>query len=260
MVNYKAILSKDKTLLLAYDHGLEHGPSDFNLASVNPDTVLNLALEAGYNGVVLHQGVAEKYYHGPYKEVPLILKLNGKTKLSQLNPVSRQICSVDRAIKLGAQAVGYTIYDGSPSESVMFQEFGGIVEKAHDYGLPVIAWMHPKGPDIRDESSTELLAYSARLALELGADFVVLKYNDDPQGFNWACRCAGACKVLVSGGERRDDEEVLRTLSNAVSSGASGAVVGRNAWQHPNPFKMTRALKKVLFQKASAEEALAELV
>ena len=255
----KKLLTNGRAMILAYDHGMEHGPMDFNRGSVNPINVLDIALEGEYDGIVLHHGVAEKYHHGSYRDVPLIVKLNGKTNIPHMNPISRQICTVERAMKLGAVAVGYTIYDGSPAETEMFQEFGKIVDKAHDLGLPVIAWMSPKGPEVHDETSTDLLAYSARLGLELGADFVNLKYNKDEQGFQWVIKSAGRCRVLVSGGTRIDDRSILQAASTAMKSGATGIILGRNIWQHPKPFSITKALRNIIFHKMSPEDALESL-
>ena len=140
-VGISKLLYKDKALFLAYDQGLEHGPTDFNAQNADPEFIFKLAFEGRFSAVACGPGVAEKYYEGVYRDVPLICKVNGKTSMAKINPISRQICSVDRAIKMGASAVGYTIYDGSPNEPTMFHEFGKVVEQAHDYGLPVVVWM-----------------------------------------------------------------------------------------------------------------------
>ena len=145
-VNISKLLYKNKALFLAYDQGLEHGPTDFNAHNVDPEFIMHLAFEGRFSAVACGPGIAEKYYEGMYRDVPLIVKLNGKTRLAKIDPISRQFCSVERAIKLGASAVGYTVYDGSPNEPAMFQEFGKVVEQAHNYGLPVVVWMYPRGP------------------------------------------------------------------------------------------------------------------
>jgi len=104
-------LRKDRGIILAYDQGLEHGPSkDFNATNVDPTKIIEMAEKGGFTGLVFQKGVAENYYRG---KVPLILKLNGKTSLPGGEPFARQICSVKQAIDLGAKAVGYTIYPGS---------------------------------------------------------------------------------------------------------------------------------------------------
>ena len=256
-VNTSKILKNGRSLLLAYDQGLEHGPKDLNETTVDPKYIFDIALEGMYDGIIVQAGIAEKYYHGYYKDVPLIVKLNGKTSLLDTTmAISKQICSVDRAIKLGASAVGYTIYDGSPLEPDMFVEFSKIVEQAHDYGIPVIAWMYPRGPKIVNELDTDTLAYAARVGLELGADFLKLKYNNNLEGFKWVVKCAGRSKVFVAGGNKMDEHAFLRMSDEVMRSGAIGMAVGRNVWQHDKPHAITHAIRKMIHEGMSVDDAL----
>jgi class I fructose-bisphosphate aldolase len=219
---------------------------------------MNLAFEGRFSAVATGVGVAEKYYEGMYRDVPLIVKLNGKTNLAKINPISRQICSVERAIKIGASAVGYTIYDGSPNEPTMFHEFGKIVEQAHDYGLPVVVWMYPRGPSIK-ELDNEVLAYSARIALELGADIAKVKFNDDVDNLKWMIRCAGRTKLVISGGEKTPPETFLNEAHKVMQAGVLGMAVGRNVWQSEKPLSVTKALQSVVYEGKSSLEAMQHL-
>ncbi|MBD3208808.1 hypothetical protein GF367_00110 [Candidatus Woesearchaeota archaeon] len=243
-------------MILACDQGFEHGPSDFNLTNIDPEYIMDIALEGGYDGVAVQAGFAEKYYGLHYKDVPLIVKLNAKAKLPEPDPWSRQHTSVDYAVKLGASAVGYTLYHGSRYENEQFVELGRIVEEAHTYGIPVVVWNYPRGTLVKDELGTDAIAYGARLALELGADMVKLKYNGDKEGFKWVLKCAGRAKVVISGGKRVGDRSFLQKVWDAVDAGAVGIAVGRNVWQHEKPFAMTRALRDVIFDGKSVDEAL----
>src|SRR5437899_9704474 len=137
----EAFLRNGRSMLLAYDQGLEHGPStDFDERNIDPSFIMEIASKGGFNGVVFQKGVAERYYDG---KLPLILKLNGKSSLVKGEPISKQTCSVEHAESLGAKGVGYTIYLGSQYESEMFAEFGRIQEEAHDRELAAIAWVYP---------------------------------------------------------------------------------------------------------------------
>jgi len=253
-INLHKILRKDKSLLLAYDQGLEHGPKDLNEKTIDPKYIFDIALEGLYDGIITQNGVAEKYYGRYYRDVPLIVKLNGKTAMTNIAPISRQLCSVERAITLGAVAVGYTIYTGSPNEPEIFTEFSKIVETAHDYGMPVIAWVYPRGPGI-DEKNNDVLAYSARIGLELGADMLKIKYNDDPKGFAWAVKCAGAAKVMVTDWEKIDEQHFFQKSEEIMKTGAVGMAVGRNVWQHDYPLAITKALRKIVYDGATSQEA-----
>lgn len=254
LINYNRLLHKGKALFLAYDQGMEHGPTDFDEKNVDPDYIFNIGFEGRYSALAVLPGIAEKYYQGPYRDMPLIVKLNGKSNMPKINPISRQICSVDRAIKLGAAAVGYTIFDGSPNEPTMFHEFGKIIEQAHDRGIPVVAWMYPRGPNIQ-ELDNHVLSYSARLGLELGADIIKMKFNGDVDNLKWMVRCAGKTKIVISGGDKVPPVQFLNEAQKVMSAGCLGMAVGRNIWQSEKPFSVTRALQAVIYDGKSALEA-----
>ncbi len=256
MTELGKIMTKGKAIFLAYDQGMEHGPADFNDRNVDPAYIMDLAKKGSFSGVIFQKGVAEKYYR---KGVPLIAKLNGRTNLVKGDPLSSQVCSVREAIKLGAAAVGYTIYVGSQHEQKMFREFGRIEEEAHARGLPVVAWMYPRGKAVKNELSRESLAYASRVGLELGADIIKIKYNGNPTDLKWVVRSAGKAKVVIAGGMKKDQKKLLKDTCDIMKCGCAGLAIGRNVWQSKNPLKLARALKKVIFRGATYGEAVKEL-
>jgi fructose-bisphosphate aldolase, class I len=239
-------LTNGRSMLLAYDQGLEHGPSvDFNDKNVDPAYVMDIAVKGRFNGIVFQKGLAEKYYSG---KVPLILKVNGKASLAKGEPMSRQNCSVEYAVSLDAKAIGYTIYLGSALEQEMFQEFGRIQEQAHEAGLPAIAWVYPRGAAIQNDTTREIVSYAARTGLELGADAVKIKYTGDPESFSWAVKSAGKARVFMSGGPKAaTDDAFLTQVKGAIDAGATGLAVGRNVWQHPDPLRIADSLREIIF-------------
>lgn len=239
--------SHGKGLILAYDQGLEHGPTtDFDERNIDPNYIIEIAAKGRFTGLALQKGVAEKYYDG---KVPLIVKLNGKTALPQGEPVSTAVCSVEQALEMGADGVGYTIYLGSAYEHVMMQEFGQIQEKAHRAGVPTIVWIYPRGAAIKNDTDPAIVAYAARAGLEVGADAVKIKYSGDRKSFAWAVKAAGAAKVFMSGGPKAStDQDFLKQVNGAVQAGATGLAVGRNVWQHKDPLRMASELRKIIFK------------
>jgi len=182
----------------------------------------------------------------------LIIKLNGKTNIPDLEPYSPMVCAVEEAIELGASAVGYTIYLGSEKESTMFWEFGQVVRGAHKAGIPAIAWVYPRGKWVREkygsDTDPELVAYGARVALELGADVAKIKYTGDRKSFAHVVKAAGRCKVVLSGGEKTEDpKEFLQVVKDVMAAGGAGVAVGRNVWKAKDPLKITEELKKIVF-------------
>jgi class I fructose-bisphosphate aldolase len=247
------ILERDgKVMLLAYDQGFEHGPTDFDEKSVDPNYILDIARYGLFTGVIFQEGVAAKYYpsasSGQAGLPPLIVKLNGKTSFQGEEPLSLQLCTVEKAIELGAKAVGYTIYVGSEREEQMLAEFSRIEDEAHAKGLVVIAWMYPRGKKVEGKQTTkETLAYAARLGMELNADYVKIAYSGDIESFKWVVAAAGKTKVLAQGGKKMTWPELEAEVKGALAAGAAGIAVGRNVWQDPNPKEIAKKLAELVY-------------
>ncbi|MFT4261437.1 MAG: class I fructose-bisphosphate aldolase [Candidatus Woesearchaeota archaeon] len=241
----KDIFTNGKTLILACDQGFEHGPIDFNETNIDSEYIFDIAKEGKFNAIAVQAGLAKHYYSEKYKDIPLIVKLNGKTRFDNEDPLSLQHTSVDYAVKLGASAVGYTIYLGSVHEQQMFKEFAKICEEAHKFGIQSVCWMYPRGKYIKDDLDTDVLAYAARIAHELGADVVKLKFNGDVEAMKWVVKSAGKTKVVFAGGSKIKEDEFLEVAKQMVESGACGMAVGRNVWQSDKPLKMAAGLRQI---------------
>lgn len=247
MVDTSRIEIMHKVMLLAYDQGFEHGPTDFNEKSVDPNYILKIAQNGNFTGVVLQEGLVARYYK---KEmgIPLIVKLNGKTSFQGEEPLSLQLCTVKKAAEMGAVGVGYTIYVGSQFEEQMMVEFSKIEDEAHERGMIVIAWMYPRGRKVAGrENDRDVVAYGARLALEMNADFVKVPYTGDAESFSWAVRAAGKTGVLAQGGKKTDWVNLEEEVSGAMQAGAAGIAIGRNVWQDENPNEISKKLAEIVY-------------
>src|SRR5689334_4047936 len=92
-----------KIYMLAYDQGLEHGPTDFNDLNWDPNFIIKVALESNASCTAMHYGMAKQVYTKDLiPKLPLILKLNGKTKLNKGNKLGALTSTVDEALELGA--------------------------------------------------------------------------------------------------------------------------------------------------------------
>jgi fructose-bisphosphate aldolase, class I len=264
---YKFGPANGTLLLLPIDQGLEHGPRDFfvNPEAKDPEFQLRLAKEGGFSGIVFQYGIAEKYMDKYAGEVPLVLKLNGKTEIpSDKSPISPCIASVEDGVRLGADAVGYTLYVGSPLQAEDFEQFRKVRSDAERYGMPVIVWAYPRGEAIEAKGGRDSLYavdYAARVASELGADIVkvnVPSINPEkdaaaPKPYNtmqvsreeavhMVVESAGRTLVLFSGGEMQGEGSVIDKARIGMDSGATGLIFGRNIWQRP--FDEALALSK----------------
>jgi class I fructose-bisphosphate aldolase len=246
-----------KSLILAMDHGLEHGPTDFEPVpeTVDPETVFEIATHDAVTAIAVQKGVAETYYPSYEDDVALLAKLNGTSNLRMGEPYSPQNWSVEYAAELGADAVGYTLYPGSNHEPRMFEAFRDVQERARERDLPVVMWSYPRGQGVKNDTDGDVIAYAARIALELGADVAKVKYPG-PEAMEWTVRSAGDAKVVMSGGSKTDDESFLADVRGVMDAGGSGLAVGRNVWQRENPQRILDALERVIFEDESVERAL----
>lgn len=255
--NLSKIFKKDRSMILAYDQGLEHGPKiDFNLRNCDPKFIFEIAEKGGFDALIVEPGIAEKYYSEYRGKFPIIVKLTGRTSLNKTEPYSAMICSVKRAADMGATAVGFVFYPGSSREADMMENLAKVVEEAHDYGMPVVLWSYPRGSFITDDSTTDLMAYAARIGLELGTDVVKLRYNGDIDGLKWTLANSGKQKVVVAGGNKTDTREFLTMVKKALDAGASGVAVGRNVWKNEQPIKLSHALHKIVHKEESVDKVM----
>jgi class I fructose-bisphosphate aldolase len=244
-------------LVLPIDQGIEHGPVDFfaNPPSKDPVFQWRLALEGGYNAIACHWGLARMYMKAYAGSVPLILKINGKTNVpSDDEAFSTLTATVEDAVSLGADAVGYTLYVGSPKQGEDIRQLTGVRSACERWGMPLIIWAYPRGAAMEQKGGRDSLYavdYAARLAHELGGDIIKLnvpkkgeKDADQPkqyasldwdfeEGVRRVVESAGRSMVLFSGGSRVSDEDLLDKARLAMENGATGLIFGRNMWQRP---------------------------
>jgi fructose-bisphosphate aldolase, class I len=248
MIDISHLTTNGRALYLAYDQGMELGPSLFNTRNIDPNFILDVAVQGGVNGVILQRGIAERYYTGTeyQQKVPLIMKLNGKTAYITEEPYAPLLCTVQDAIELGASAVGYTVYVGSKRQDEGFAEFAEVVWEAHQEGIPVFGWMYPKGGYVGEETP-EINAYAARCGLEMGADVIKVHNVGNAQEKAWTVQCAGNAKVVFAGGKRGEDEVTIQTARDVAAAGGLGMACGRNIWMNDNPVAFIEQLKQALF-------------
>lgn len=263
-------LGNGTAIFLPYDQGLEHGPRDFfaNPVAGDPKYVIRLALEGGFNGIAIQIGLAEKFFWDYAGEVPLVLKLNGKTDIpGGIDPLSPVNATVRDAVRLGADAVGYTLYVGSPAQEHDFRQYLAIRDEARELGMPLIVWSYPRGVSIDargGKDSFYAVDYAARTASELGADVVKVNFPhpekqtgvpDAYQGdfssqhaISAVVRSANRTLLLVSGGERAGDAAMLEKARESMEAGATGLIFGRNVWQrnHDESLRFVGQLRDIL--------------
>lgn len=270
---YKYGPANGTLLLLPIDQGLEHGPRDFfvNPDAANPEFQLRIAKEGRYSGIVFHIGLAERYMRQWAGEVPLVLKINGKTEVpSDKAAFSSLTGSVEDAVRLGADAIGYTLYVGSPAQAEDFRQFNEVRRECERYGMPIIVWSYPRGEAIEAKGGKDTLYavdYAARVAAELGADVIKInlpqvnaeKLAMAPKPYNTltmtpeeatahVIRSAGKSLVIFAGGEMKSDADTLAKARMAMEAGAAGLIFGRNIWQrkYEDAMRISQEIHKMM--------------
>ena len=265
-------------MLLPIDQGIEHGPRDFfpNPASKDPEYQFRLAAEAGYSALACQIGMAEKYYPDYAGQVPLILKVNGKTDVPPSDDaLSTCNASVEDAVRLGADAVGYTLYVGSPRQDQDLAQLRGVRQDCDRFGMPLVIWAYPRGAALDKkggQSTFYAIDYAARMAMEMGADVVKLNlpkidaekdkltpapYNEmevsQEEAIRQCVESAGRALVVLSGGSKISDEKVLEQTRFVMQAGGSGVIYGRNVWQREwsEALEIIEQIKETLLSNVS---------
>lgn len=258
-------LTGGRALFTALDHGVTAGALH-GLGNV-PAVALSV-LQNGANAVVLHKGMADALLQRidakpellPFSDAHFLLHLSASTKLSAA-PHSKILCSsVEDAVRLGAEAVSVHVTLGVDAEPAMLTDLGRVASEAHALGMPLMAMMYARElnestPCGKNSYNADILAHCARVAAELGADMVKLPYFGNVDAFARMVFDL-PIPVLVAGGEKMDSDKALFTVVREVlAAGAAGLCMGRNIFQHRNPQGLTRALRAVIADGISTEEA-----
>ncbi|MFH1077449.1 MAG: 2-amino-3,7-dideoxy-D-threo-hept-6-ulosonate synthase [Pseudomonadota bacterium] len=245
-----------RAVIVPMDHGVTVGPI---AGLANMKTIIDQIAIGGANAIVIHKGVVRAGHRGTGKDVGMIIHLSGSTALSPIPNAKTLVCSVEEAIKLGADAVSIHVNIGSDTEREMLKDFGAVSQAAMEWGMPLLAMVYPRGDKIKNEHDVKVVKHAARLGAELGADIVKVNYTGSPDTFR---EVVDGCPVpvVIAGGPKMDSvRDILIMVKESLDAGGSGLSIGRNVFQHENPAKMVKAFTMIVHEGKSVEEALASL-
>jgi class I fructose-bisphosphate aldolase len=260
------------TSIFPVDQGIEHSAGASFAANpiyFDPKNIIELAIEAGCNGVASTLGVlgmtSRKYAH----KIPFIVKLNHNEFLSYPNQYDQiMFSSVQQAYDLGAVAVGATVYFGSPESRRQIQEVALAFEKAHQLGMFTILWCYLRNSDFKKDGvdyhdATDLAAQANHLGVTIKADIIKQKLSFGNNGYTALkfgktdskvysqltssnpidlCRYQlancymGRVGLISSGGASIGEGDLKDALKTAIinkRAGGMGLILGRKAFQRP---------------------------
>ncbi|MFY8096078.1 MAG: class I fructose-bisphosphate aldolase [Niveispirillum sp.] len=250
-----------KLVILPVDQGFEHGPARsfaMNPAAYDPHYHYQLAIDAGLSAYAAPLGPLEAGAATFAGSIPLILKMNSANSLSRLKEGADQAvtASVDDALRLGASAIGFTIYPGSDAMFGQYEEIRELSREAKSKGIATVIWSYPRGGDIskKGELALDVDAYAAHMAALLGAHIIKVKLPtadleqdearkvyekyDIPREtlaervkhVTQAC-FNGRRIVVFSGGATKGEDAVYEDARAIRDGGGNGSIIGRNAFQ-----------------------------
>ncbi len=261
MLNHGTLAGTGKMVILPVDQGFEHGPGrtfEPNPAGYDPHYHASLAVKSGCNAYAAPLGFIEAIAHKHAGSLPLILKVNNSDLLGNpAAPQSALTSSVKDAVRLGCSAIGFTIYPGSSARNETYEQIRDLIREAREAGLPTVLWSYARGGMSKQgETAVDIIAYAAHIACQLGAHVVKVKpptafiERDDGRKYYEkipheqlsdrikhvvrAC-FEGRRIVIFSGGEAKGSAEVLEEIKGIHAGGGFGSIMGRNAFQRPEP-------------------------
>jgi class I fructose-bisphosphate aldolase len=251
---------------VAVDHGFFNELS-FLSGIEDLAKAVDVLVEANPDAIQLTVGQAELLQRIPGKSKPsLVLRTDIANVYGKELPrtlFSRMIeCPVEQAIRLDAACVVVNLFRIPGQPEVTDQCIQNILKLkplCDQFSFPLM--IEPlvfrpnteSGGYMVDGDITKILPL-VRQAVELGADVIKADPTDDPREYHKVIQAARV-PVLVRGGGKADDFEVLKRTEQVIAQGAAGIVYGRNIIQHANPAGMTKALLAIVHKDAKAEEA-----
>jgi DhnA family fructose-bisphosphate aldolase class Ia len=246
------------SIICALDHGMTSPTFLEPLADIATRAAETVA--GGANVIMMSKGmirVAEPAF-SPTTSLALLLSASGNPGGDR--PEIVQIAEVEEALVLGADAVVLFTALGGDTEPGMIDILANVGRESAALGMPFIAeaefpTTYATVEELKQQYGFEYLRRNVRLCAELGADIVKTNWPGDPESFGKLVEAANGIPVVLAGGSRLDDEELLGRMQVAVEAGAIGCSVGRNIFMHNSPEAITRALARVIRERWTADKA-----
>lgn len=240
----------ERAVVIAMDHGVTLGP----ISGLQNMQAIVIKLEAGQaDAIIVHKGIAKNV---STNRVGLIVHLSASTNVGPDPTWKVQVGSVKEAVKLGADGVSVHINFGAVQEPQMLAKLGFVARDCEEYGLPLLAMMYPRGPNIKSEHDFEAVKHASRLGAELGADIVKTNYTGTIDSFKEVVRGCPVPILIAGGPKAKTDRDVLEMIYDSMQAGASGVSIGRNVFQHKDPTRMVKAVVSIVHENATVADAL----
>jgi DhnA family fructose-bisphosphate aldolase class Ia len=256
----RRVFRNGRMLVLPFDHPIYFGVQP---GTEDPRKLLDLAREHGATAVLTTAGALRAALDA-IGDLGVIMRIDATlSHLTGPDTVMHLLHSAEEAAALGADMVVLNCYIGTgdiPAESALLEKLATVSAECEQIGMPICAEIIPRVPSAgpaQKPPTSEDLAMAIRLGLEYGCDVVKTVYNGDPEGYAKAV-ASGHVPVIMAGGPKTSGElDFLKQVHEAMTHGASGVVIGRRVWGSEHPVAAFKALKAIVFDGATAEQAVA---
>lgn len=232
-----------RAVMLAVDHGYFLGPTS---GLEDPRKTVEPLIPYA-DTLMLTRGVLRTCVNANVN-IPIVLRVSGGTSI--LGELSNEGVSVSMkdALRLNVAGVAISIFVGSEHEKETLLSLANLVNEGQEYGIPVLAVTAVGKEMARD---ARYLGLCCRIAAELGAHFVKTYYCDEFEKVVESC----PIPVVIAGGKKVPERDALQLAFDAVKRGAVGVDMGRNIFQSEHPVAMIKAVRAIVHENASVDEA-----
>lgn len=232
-----------KTVMLAFDHGYFQGPTS-GLERI--DVTIN-PLVPHADALMCTRGVLRSIIDPSTRNSVVMRASGGPSILKELSN-ERIAVDVEDALRMNVSAVAVQVFIGGEFETRSVINMTNMVDRCNRYGIPVLGVTAVGAELTRD---ARYIGLASRILAELGAAFIKTYYVPDFETVTASC----PVPVIIAGGKKLAEAEALKMARNAIDAGAAGVDMGRNIFQSDAPLAMITAVRKVVHEKMSAEEA-----
>lgn len=246
-----------KTFVMAIDHGYRFSVLP---AMKYPGKVISEVARAGVDAFLATVGLADKFADD-FLGKGIIIRLDGaNTFLGPKDKTVQAVVSIEDAIRLGADAVIGMGFPGSKWEDEILGNLAKNIADSNKWGMPLMAEMLPRGFEGGEDSRTpENITFACRLGAEMGADMIKTEYTGFPETFKELCASVYTPVLILGGGKKVPEEQLLTEIKEALDAGGSGVAMGRNIWGHEEPARYAGAIARIIHEGCSVQAALKEL-
>ena len=254
---------------VAVDHGFFNQPG-FLHGIEDMREVIKVLVDAAPDAIQLTLGMARHLQEIQGRQKPsLVLRTDVANIYGKTLPENRRFSlmieeTMLQAVRYDAACVCVNLFQipGAPEvHAECVENILRLKPQADYYGMPMMIEPLVFQPNevaggYMVNGDLTAITYLVRQAVELGADIIKADPTDDVSVYHKVVQAASGIPVLVRGGGRVSDEEILKRTQGLLEQGAAGIVYGRNVIQHPNPRGITQALMAMVHDGASVEAAL----